>query len=35
MPAPGAEQRKIRVLIEDHFDEIEYREFNQYFPERG
>ena len=26
---------KIGVLIEDYFDEIEYREFNQYFPEKG
>jgi putative intracellular protease/amidase len=26
---------KIGVLIEDHFDPTEYREFNKYFPERG
>lgn len=26
---------KIGVLIEDHFDQSEYRAFNKYFPERG
>ena len=26
---------KIGVLIEEHFDETEYRRFNQYFPENG
>jgi protease I len=26
---------KIGVLIEDHFDPDEYREFNQFFPEKG
>ena len=26
---------KIGVLIEDHFDPTEYREFNKYFPEHG
>ena len=30
MPAPARSKGKIGVLIEDHFDEIEYREFNQY-----
>lgn len=27
--------RKIGVLIEEHFDQTEYRKFNKYFPERG
>ncbi|BCJ50544.1 peptidase C56 PfpI [Actinoplanes sp. NBRC 14428] len=26
---------KIGVLIEDHFDQTEYRAFNRYFPEQG
>lgn len=26
---------KIGVLIEDHFDQTEYRKFNEYFPTRG
>jgi putative intracellular protease/amidase len=26
---------KIGVLIEDHFDQTEYRRFNEYFPTRG
>ena len=26
---------KIGVVIEEHFDETEYRRFNQFFPERG
>jgi len=26
---------KIGVLIEDHFDQTEFREFNRYFPEQG
>lgn len=26
---------KIAVLIEDHFDQTEYRKFNEYFPGRG
>ncbi len=26
---------KIAVLIEEHFDETEYRRFNQFFPENG
>lgn len=26
---------KIGVLIEDHFDPTEFREFNKYFPEKG
>ena len=26
---------KIGVLIEDHFDPTEYREFNDYFPKHG
>lgn len=26
---------KIAVLIEEHFDETEYRRFNQFFPEQG
>jgi putative intracellular protease/amidase len=26
---------KIGVLIEDHFDQTEYREFNKFFPARG
>jgi putative intracellular protease/amidase len=29
------EKGKIGVLIEDHFDPTEYREFNKYFPQRG
>lgn len=28
-------KRKIGVLIEEHFDETEYRRFNQFFPENG
>jgi putative intracellular protease/amidase len=35
MPAQGRSKGKIGVLIEDHFDETEYREFNQFFPEKG
>ena len=35
MPAPARSKGKIGVLIEDHFDEIEYREFNQFFPDPG
>src|SRR5438067_1995461 len=35
MPAPARSKGKIGVLIEDHFDESEYREFNQFFPEKG
>jgi protease I len=31
----GARKGKIGVLIEDHFDPDEYREFNQFFPEKG
>jgi putative intracellular protease/amidase len=27
--------QKIGVLIEDHFDETEFRRFNQFFPENG
>lgn len=30
-----ATKGKIGVLIEDHFDQTEYRKFNQYFPEHG
>ncbi|MDG4582841.1 MAG: thiamine biosynthesis protein ThiJ, partial [Candidatus Competibacter sp.] len=26
---------KIGVLIEDHFDQTEFRKFNTFFPERG
>ncbi len=26
---------KIGVLIEEHFDEVEYRRFNEFFPEKG
>jgi putative intracellular protease/amidase len=29
------EKGKIGVLIEDHFDPTEYREFNKYFPQHG
>ena len=29
------EKGKIGVLIEDHFDPTEYREFNRYFPQHG
>lgn len=29
------EKGKIGVLIEDHFDPTEFREFNKYFPQRG
>ena len=35
IPAPARSKGKIGVLIEEHFDETEYREFNQYFPARG
>jgi putative intracellular protease/amidase len=28
-------KRKIGVLIEEHFDQTEYRMFNQYFPQHG
>jgi len=35
MSTTSRSKGKIGVLIEDHFDEIEYREFNQYFPEQG
>ena len=35
MSTTSRSKGKIGVLIEDHFDEIEYREFNQYFPEKG
>ena len=35
MAAPARSRDKIGVLIEDHFDEIEYRELNQYFPEKA
>jgi protease I len=28
-------KRKIGVLIEEHFDPTEFREFNKYFPSRG
>lgn len=30
-----ATKGKIGVLIEDHFDPFEFRDFNRYFPERG
>ena len=30
-----ATKGKIGVLIEEHFDETEYRRFNQFFPENG
>ncbi|MDZ4798637.1 MAG: DJ-1/PfpI family protein [Bryobacteraceae bacterium] len=30
-----ASKGKIAVLIEDHFDQTEYRMFNEYFPEHG
>ncbi|MET9359768.1 DJ-1/PfpI family protein [Streptomyces sp. NPDC006632] len=33
-PAPAA-KGKIAVLIEEHFDQSEYRAFNAYFPRRG
>ena len=26
---------KIGVLIEDHFDQTEFRKFNSFFPEQG
>jgi protease I len=32
-PAPS--KGKIAVLIEDHFDQTEFRMFNEYFPSRG
>jgi protease I len=35
MPAPARSKGKIGVLIEEHFDETEYREFNEYFPAKG
>lgn len=28
-------QKKVAVLIEDHFDQTEFRRFNQFFPEHG
>ncbi|MEH2406070.1 hypothetical protein [Nostoc sp.] len=28
-------QGKIAVLIEEHFDEIEFRAFNSFFPKNG
>ncbi len=32
---PTPSKGKIGVLIEDHFDPTEYREFNRFFPARG
>ena len=32
---PDASKGKIGVLIEEHFDQTEYREFNSYFPSQG
>jgi len=36
-PAPSASGRKgkIGILIEDHFDPFEFRDFNRYFPQQG
>lgn len=31
----NAKKGKIGVLIEEHFDQTEYREFNSYFPSQG
>jgi putative intracellular protease/amidase len=31
----SAAQKKIGVLVEDHFDQTEFRAFNRYFPEHG
>lgn len=31
----GTTKGKIGVLIEDHFDQTEFRKFNDYFPSRG
>jgi putative intracellular protease/amidase len=31
----ATENGKIGVLIEDHFDQTEYRRFNEFFPEHG
>jgi len=31
----SAAKGKIGVLIEEHFDQTEFRRFNQYFPQRG
>jgi putative intracellular protease/amidase len=33
--ASAPSKGKIGVLIEDHFDQTEYRLFNEYFPKRG
>jgi len=35
MAADTQTRGKIGVLIEDHFDQTEYRRFNEYFPSRG
>jgi len=35
MTASQPQQRKIGILIESHFDEGEFRRFNEYFPAHG
>ena len=35
MTAQSSSRGKIGVLIEDHFDQTEFRMFNEYFPSRG
>lgn len=35
MENTGKNQGKIGVIIEEHFDEIEFRAFNRFFPENG
>lgn len=35
MTTSAPSKGKIGVLIEDHFDQTEYRLFNEYFPKRG
>src|SRR5262249_422407 len=34
-PGSGGRKGKIGVLIEDHFDPSEYRDFNRFFPSKG
>ncbi len=32
---PASRKGKIGILIEDHFDPFEFRDFNRFFPEKG
>ncbi|QRN95351.1 DJ-1/PfpI family protein [Archangium violaceum] len=32
---PSQSRKRIGVLIEEHFDQTEFRRFNEYFPQRG